>query len=84
MQVLWRESGDYFAGTVQRIAETPNGHVMYDVLYEERVRGKLVTENNVTSDRIRGGKSITVGNGIIDRIFNVVTLPHPVITETHS
>ena len=80
VQVLWRESDDYFAGTVQRVSETSDGQVVYDVLYEERVRGKVVTENNDTADRLGLSRSIPVCHGIMERIYSMVTLSHSTAT----
>ena len=83
VQVLWRESGDFFAGTVQRISENSEGHAVYDVLYEERVRGKQVTENHVTSDRVRVARSIVVCHSIMERIASMVILPSTITPKIH-
>lgn len=72
VQVLWRETGDYFAGRVQRISANSDNRVTYDVLYEERVRGKLVTENNVAADRLKAVGTCSVSNSFFARISTMV------------
>ena len=48
VSVVWLETGARFSATIKAV----NADGSYDILYDDRVRGKLVTERHVSAQRV--------------------------------
>eukprot|EP01041_Mallomonas_annulata_P001962 gene1962-3810_t len=57
VEVLWIESGNVFKGIVKAISDSLPP--LYDVLYDDLVRGKLCLERNIAGERISSVLNLT-------------------------